>query len=475
MRSYNALLFLYPAATAFLIGACGPQGSPVDEEPDPLAIEEFSGGDTTIFNSSPSAFGFAARNLKGDRKTTHFLGDSFFKSAWVTAPSSVEGRDGLGPLFNAKACTSCHSKDGRSSPYDDESTTGLALLFRLSVPGEDGSGLHPEPVYGDQFNPKSILGVDAEGTVSVEWKYTQLEYDDGEAYELREPIFNFVDLGYGPLADGYMVSPRAAPPVYGLGLLEAIADEDLLALADPDDVDGDGISGRPNYVWDPVSQEDVIGRFGLKANQPSLLVQNAGAFLGDMGLTTPINPNEGCTSAQMDCSMAITGADEHRGGVEIAMETLEQTTFYTQTLGVPARRDHDDPIVRQGRQLFRDANCSGCHTPGFTTSEVYDMPELAGQTIFPYTDLLLHDMGDGLADNRPDFLANGNEWRTPPLWGIGLVKTVNKHQFFLHDGRARGFAEAILWHGGEAAASRDKFKAMSADERAALIRFLESL
>jgi CxxC motif-containing protein (DUF1111 family) len=241
-------------------------------------------------------------------------------------------------------------------------------------------------------------------------------------------------------------------------------------VAGPDDTDGDGISGRVNHVWDVEHREVRVGRFGWKANQPSLRQQNAGAFRGDIGITSDLFPEEDCPPAQAECRAAPSG-----GAPELDAWKLEQVTFYTRMLAVPARRDVDHPEVLRGRRLFRELRCASCHVPRHETGTMPDAPELSGQTVFPYTDLLLHDMGPELADDRPDFEATGREWRTPPLWGLGLVRTVNRHTRFLHDGRARSLEEAILWHGGEAEHSRERFRDLSAPERAALLRFLESL
>jgi CxxC motif-containing protein (DUF1111 family) len=256
----------------------------------------------------------------------------------------------------------------------------------------------------------------------------------------------------------------------GLGLLELVSEWDIFALADRRDVDGDGVSGRPNLVWDETQQAMRLGRFGWKANQPNLTQQTAAALIGDLGITSSYFPAQNCTAAQTQCQAAVAG-----GEPEISDATLASLVLYTQTLAVPARRAWDNPEVLRGKALFAAANCTACHVETLSTRAGGEIPELSGQVIHPYTDLLLHDMGEDLADGRPDFLATGSEWRTPPLWGIGLVKTVNQHTRFLHDGRAHDLAEAVLWHGGEGSASREAFRDMSARDRQALIRFLESL
>ncbi|MGE0868555.1 MAG: di-heme oxidoredictase family protein [Kofleriaceae bacterium] len=448
------------------IAACGGDSSG-GYEPG----EELSGGETTVFETGTTAFSLAARNLKGERRDQFFVGNSMFNRGWVTAPSSTTGQDGLGPTFNAGSCSACHFKDGRGAPPPNDDELFLGLLVRLSIPGTDEhGGPLGDPSYGGQFNHRSILDVPAEGTSRVHYTDVPITLGDGETVTLRAPSYELTDLAFGPLAPDIMMSPRTAPAMIGLGLLEALDETVILAAADPDDVDGDGISGRPNYVWDPKTQTTVLGRFGWKANQPGLEQQNAGAFVGDIGITSPMFPTENCPPAQTACAAALSG-----GTPEIDQDKIDDVTYYSRLLAVPARRDFEDPVVLQGKAVFADLGCASCHTPKLVTGTFPGIPEISGQTIRPYTDLLLHDMGEELADHRPDFLADGREWRTPPLWGIGLVSVVNGHTRFLHDGRATSLLDAILWHGGEAEASREAFRMLDAADRAALVRFLESL
>jgi CxxC motif-containing protein (DUF1111 family) len=456
---------LFLVGCALVAGACGDDASLY--EPG----EEFAGGDTTVFETGTQAFSLAARNLKGARRDDFFVGNAFFKRNWVTAPSSTTGLDGLGPTFNAPACASCHFLDGRGAPPQEPGEAFLGLLVRLSVPGQDEhGGPLDEPSYGGQFNHHAVLGVPAEGGSHVTYTEMPGTFDDGTQYSLRVPAYTFSDLAFGPMASDVMLSPRTANAMIGLGLLEAVDEAALLAYADEDDADGDGISGRANRVWDPKTQSTVLGRLGWKANQAGMEQQVTGAFLGDIGITSPLHPVQNCPAAQTSCTAAMTGGDP-----EADQETIDEVTYYSRLLAVPARRDFKADDVLRGKRLFGDAGCTSCHVPKYVTGEFAGLPELSHQTIFPYSDMLLHDMGDELADHRPDFLATGTEWRTPPLWGLGLVHVVNGHTNFLHDGRARDVSEAILWHGGEARASRDAYRAMSKDERAALLRFVESL
>jgi CxxC motif-containing protein (DUF1111 family) len=281
-------------------------------------------------------------------------------------------------------------------------------------------------------------------------------------YEIRE-------LAYGALDGDTQVSPRVAPAMIGLGLLEAIEESRLRELADPDDEDENGVSGRLNHVWDVDSSSLRAGRFGWKAEQPSLRQQAAAAFLGDLGMSTPLFAAQDCTEAQPECQQAATG-----GEPEVTESILDNLERYSQLLSVPVRQNWDDEQVRLGQELFTDAGCHECHTPNHRTGN-HALPELSDQSIWPYTDLLLHDMGEDLADDRPVFEASGSEWRTPPLWGLGRLPEINGHDRLLHDGRARGVAEAILWHGGEAKSARTAFVEMNEKQRAALVSFVESL
>jgi CxxC motif-containing protein (DUF1111 family) len=446
--------------------ACGSDGPAAKPDPD----EALSGGATSVFDVSRDAFSRAAANLSDANEAAFFAGNAFFKRNWVSAPASTEGFDGLGPTFNARSCSTCHFKDGRGAPPEgDEAFSGL--LLRLSVPGETEHGEPvPEPTYGGQFNHQAVPGVEPEGTAQIERTEIRGRYADGTSYTLERPIYVFSALSFGALAADVMVSPRVAPAVFGLGLLEALADSTIEGMADPDDDNGDGISGRANRVWDPLSQSVQLGRFGWKANQSGIEQQNSGALLGDMGLSSPLFPTQECPAPQRACQKAPNGGDP-----EVEQDKIDVLTAYMRLLAVPARRNVGDREVLRGKALFAEIGCVDCHVDTLRTAELAGFPELSQQTIHAYTDLLLHDMGDELADGRSDFLAAGSEWRTPPLWGIGLVASVNGHTRFLHDGRARDLREAILWHGGEADAARDAFKALSARERDALIAFLNSL
>lgn len=441
-------------AASLLVAACGGGDASLPE------LDAALGGALTREAGSQNAFNLPAPGLTDEERRAFEVGDSFFTKNWVTAPASTEARDGLGPLMNAQACSSCHVRDGRGAPPEGPADTStLGLLLRLSVPGtaEDGSPL-PEPVYGSQLQDRAVLGVEPEGRVLVTWHTSTGTYDDGTEYELRWPYVAVADPAYGTLDPDVMVSARLAPQVIGVGLLEAIPDADLDAAADPDDADGDGISGRRN-----------VGRFGWKAGVATVAEQVASAFHGDLGITSSLVPDMPCGPTQTACAASPDG-----GSPEVEDDTFDRIVFYNRTLSVPAMRDHEAPDVRRGATLFESIGCAACHTPTQRTGPS-DIDVLADQTFHPYTDLLLHDMGEELTDNRPEFRASAREWRTPPLWGLGLHERINGRRFLLHDGRARTIEEAILWHGGEGEASMLGFKALSAAERRQLLRFLESL
>ncbi|QGY42133.1 c-type cytochrome [Maribellus comscasis] len=431
----------------------------------PTKIEgEKAGGETTVYLQSSTAISSPAPNLTADNLEKHLKGDAAFEDIFVSGDSPVNG--GLGPIFNNNSCISCHPGDGRAAfPTGLNDISGF--FFKISVPGTDeNNGPAPVQGFGTQLQHQANYGYAKEAEMAVEYKNIEMIFDDGTAITLKKPVYSIIN-PYTALPANVMLSPRIGMPVFGLGLLEAISEDDILANADMNDMDGDGISGKPNYVWDPVSETTALGRFGWKAGTPSVLVQSAGAYNEDMGVTNPVKP--------VESSYGQTNGDNTEHAVELDMETLDNVTFYAMTLGVPAGRNFDNPEVIQGRKLFEKINCTACHIPSFTTGHIEGIPEISNQKIYPYTDMLLHDMGDGLADNRPEYLANGKEWKTRPLWGIGLTNLANGHTHFLHDGRAANLTEAILWHGGEAEKSRDEFMKLSKSERDALLTFLNAL
>jgi CxxC motif-containing protein (DUF1111 family) len=393
----------------------------------------------------------------------HETGDAAFEQTFVTAPAPVNS--GLGPVFNNVSCISCHHNDGKGTPTAGFSNS--SLLFRISLPGTDAnSGPLPVPGFGLQLQDLSIFRKMPEAKVDISYTENSFTYADGEVINLRKPIYTLQN-PYQAIASNYLLSPRLAPPVFGLGLLENIPEANILANADENDTNGDGISGRPNYVWNPYTKKKELGRFGLKANTPTILVQAASAYQQDMGITNYVFKQES--------SFSQTQSDNLYDDPELQDSILNAVFFYIKTLAVPARRKVTDTEIKSGEQIFTQINCSGCHKPTMQTGVDITLKPISNQRIHPFTDLLLHDMGDGLADNRPDFLATGKEWRTTPLWGIGLFEKTNGIPFYLHDGRARTIEEAILWHEGEARQSKNKFTQLSKADRNAIIKFLKSL
>jgi CxxC motif-containing protein (DUF1111 family) len=433
---------------------------------DPL-----SAGKATVLDETRDAFSLPIPELSEAHRRRFFVGNSLFNQNWVGAPASVESRDGLGPLFNARSCSGCHFKDGRGHPPETGQPLS-SLLLRISMAQQKGPRGEPlgDPIYGDQIQGSARPGGPPEAEVYIDYAPLYGAFADGERFELLSPSYRLEHLGYGALAKSTLLSARVPPSMVGLGLLEEIPEAELLALADPGDSDHDGISGRINRVLELGRDTPAIGRFGWKAEQPSVLQQTAAAFLGDMGLTSRLLREENHNPSQLAAAGLPSG-----GEPEVADELLDAVALYARTLAVPARRNHNDPRVAHGEDLFASIGCAACHVPSLRINASVDIPELGHGTIHPYTDLLLHDLGPELSDERPAFVAEGSEWRTPPLWGIGLVEKVNGHTRFLHDGRARDFKEAILWHGGEAQIAKLRFTELNQPERQDLLAFLRSL
>ncbi|WFP76312.1 di-heme oxidoredictase family protein [Mesorhizobium sp. WSM4906] len=454
-------------------------------KPEPFELMQ-GGAGTSRKDINRDAFSQSSANITFEEEATFKLGNALFRKNWVSSPSSTQASDGLGPLFNERACQNCHLKDGRGRPPGGGtgSTSMFLRLARDASSAEEKAALAdhkllnlPDPVYGSQLQDLAVPGLKGEGRVRVDYSEQKVTLGDGTVVSLRKPSYSVEDLSYGPLDPRTTLSPRLTPPMIGLGLIEQIAPADILAHADPDDRDGDGISGRPNIVRDELSGELTLGRFGWKAQAASIRQQAADAFAGDIGISTPDVPKHwgDCTEAQKDCLVLPNGVQQRLGSAEAPPPVMDLVTFYSQNLAVPARRDLDKPEVLAGKRQFYEMDCISCHTPKFVTMRGTPNKAQAFQLIWPYSDFLLHDMGEGLADGQHVGEASGSEWRTPPLWGIGLTATVNGNSFYLHDGRARTLEEAILWHGGEGRKARDRFAGAAAADRDALIKFLESL
>jgi len=433
-----------------------------------LPAVALASGPYATTNVTREAFSQPLPQLPESLRDSFARGRSLFRQNWVIAPARDSEVDGLGPLYNRISCIACHAANGKGHAPDDPRERAGSLLVRLSVAGKDAhGGPQPHPVYGDQFNEASIPGVPAEGRVSVSWRSHQVTLAGGEKVSLRQPRLRFHELGYGPLGK-VMTSARVGPPVFGLGLLEAVPEQTLLTLAQQ--APAGAVRGRINRVYDVQSGQTVSGRFGLKANRSTLRDQIAAAMAGDLGITSTLMPHDGCMPAQTACLQA-----PHGGIPELSDQQLDDLTIYLSFLAPPAARDTDRTDVKRGAQLFKAAGCVACHRPQLPLAQHPLLGDLSGTEIAPYTDLLLHDMGPGLADGRPDYLANGRQWRTAPLWGAGLLRKMNERAGYLHDGRARNVQEAILWHGGEAQAARRRYMQLTAEERKALLAFIDAL
>lgn len=443
--------------------SCKPDIQPEIKRADYDITTELSGGKGTIFLESSHAYSQPIGGLSEAEVRKHDAGDVLFESNFVSGGSEV--RTGLGPLFNNISCNACHPSDGRSI-FPKELNAPSGFFLRISSGNDLINGPIGAPGFGGQLQQVAIRGNVPEVKFGVTFIDRTVTLAGGDVVVLKKPEYSVYD-SYIPLPDKYELSPRIGMPVFGLGLLEAIPEATIMSYADPDDVNGDGISGRANYVWDSVKGQTSLGRFGWKANTASIMEQCAAAMVNDMGLTNPIFPTDPSRGQS-------NGDNEDHTTTSITQSELDVVAFYCQTLGVPARRRIMNPEVQRGEELFNTIGCALCHIPTMKTGKS-EIAALSEQTIHAFTDMLLHDMGEGLADNRADFLANGQEWKTRPLWGLGLNLTVNNHENLLHDGRAKSIEEAILWHGGEAQSAQTKYRELPKEDRKALESFLRSL
>ena len=466
---------------AFLFLALG-QTATAETQPD---VRLSAGAATYTGQDLSRPFSQMTPNRAPYSRMDFLLGEAIFSKLWVSSPSSTTASDGLGPLYNARACRQCHLNDGRGAPPEPDARHAGSAILRLSRPARSASehdrlvsaGVIGDDRYGKQLQDFAVPGQQAEGYAAVSYTLHHETLADGTQVELRKPSVKLKNLALGAPDSELMTSLRIAPPMIGLGLLELIPQRRLEQLADPLDSNNDGISGRINLVWDRQTQQTNVGRFGWKAGQPTLAQQNASALHDDIGIGNPLYPSSwgDCTLRQLACRNPPPGHTEQQDGLEASAEMMRVLLDYTRHLAVPAARNTASAQFQRGQQLFSAAGCASCHTPSHQTAKTPELPALSEQTIYPYSDLLLHDMGAGLSDQRPEFLASGSEWRTPPLWGLGLNGQANAHSYYLHDGRARTLLEAILWHGGEAAPAREAVKQLNTADRQALIHFLESI
>jgi len=441
-----------------------------------LSIGLFPGGDTTsLQNVNRNSYSHPSSNMEISNVGDFQLGNALFRRQWSTGKSSSNSVDGLGPLFNSRSCQSCHLKDGRGHPPFSGITQSNSLVIQLQDSENNDNG---DDAYGNQLQPFAAPGLHGEGQLSVFYEELVFRYPDDAEIILHKPNYNVSQLADGPLGKNTVLSPRIAPQMIGVGLLEAIEEEDILRQQDPDDINRDGISGRANFGYSLVNKRSMLGRFGWKASAPTIADQTAVAFSVDMGLSTPlIRVNHGdCTAQQSSClELALFTQDTHED-TEVSQEILDLVVFYSQNLAVPESRVEDQQRFTAGRDLFNKIGCESCHTQRYVTSRiVLSNPHFEKQIIFPYTDLLLHDMGEALADRSAHGFAQASEWRTSPLWGIGLAKIVNPNARYLHDGRAGSIEEAILWHDGEGLNARSNFVGLSVEQRQKVLYFLRSL
>jgi len=465
--------------------------------------QHLSGGDATVNRVHASAFSAHSANIKNVKNILKFNGgNKFFEEPWAQSVGSVSSQDGLGPLFNNNACQDCHVRDGRGhaseAPSGQQGTDFSTMLLRASKSNLNDAqkttmslGIQAnigDSCIGGQLQHQSNFGITKEASQAVSYRYINVQFSDGENVELREPIWHVQGINC-EIDDDTVLSARVAPPMIGLGLLALIDAQDIINQEDINDVNNDGISGKSNKVWSVATQSVALGRFGWKAGQPTLRQQTAGAFLGDMGLTTDFFQAENCLDHQKDCKASPSGNGDMSDtdyGYEVSTKVLDKITFYAHHLAVPARRNAYSEEVMNGQKVFNEIGCQQCHTASYRTGQNSEFPELSNQKIYPYSDMLLHDMGKSLTDfdknsktvdgNIPvEFLALANEWRTPPLWGIGLAKTVDPQATFMHDGRARTLLEAVLWHGGESEQSKQQVLSLSKKQRSELLAFLQDL
>ena len=418
---------------------------------------------------SKKSFMKAYSNLNDEQIDQFMLGKSFFRIPWVEAPSATTARDGLGPLFNANTCTSCHPNNALGGVYTKKGNISRSMVVRLSVLSEpsleerksiEKVGFLPHPVYGAQISLNGLADVPYEAKLHISYEEQKVFYPDNSYVTLRKPNYELKNLNYGPLGDSVSITVRKAPALVGLGLLEQIDDADILKNADEHDSNKDGISGRANRVYSIENNDYRLGKYTYKASAPTVKQQIAGAFHNDMGLTSTLFPVENCTSSQTKCNEA----PKPRDTIDVPDLRLDAINFYLQNLKVPVSKKK----VPQGEKLFSSIGCASCHTPSFTTKN--------GLEVKVYSDFLLHDMGEALSDGRSEFLATKNEWKTAPLWGINsFEKAIGKKVDYLHDGRARNLEEAILWHGGEALNAKNSFMRLNKKQREQIIEFLETL
>jgi len=438
-----------------------------------------SAGTSTVFLTSTYAYDTPADWISGANEKRFVRGDRLYDDA-LTSSNNQGG--GLGPVYAGYSCGSCHRNAGRTKPtlWSDGGSGPYGFSSMLIYITRKNGAFFQD--YGRVLHDQAIYGVKPEGKLKVEWNYQQFEFPDGEPYELCYPTYSISEWYADSIRpEDLFCTVRIPLRHVGMGQIMAIDRNEIEALARKSNYPEYGISGRANYIVERGVKQ--LGLSGNKAQHADLTVELG--FSSDMGATNSRYPEEICEGqSQMQLGSMMGLAYDQ---LDVSTEDMENVDLYMQGLGVPARRNVNDPTVKRGEEMFYKAACHLCHTTtlhtrprGSTLLNGTELPWLGTQTIHPYSDFLLHDMGSeimgvGLNDNYVSGVARGNEWRTTPLWGVGLQETVNGHTYFLHDGRARNFIEAIMWHGGEGEASKNLFKNMDKSDRDALVKFLESL
>jgi len=424
--------------------------------------------------------------MKPENKLDFRIGEGVFQKFWVPSPSSTTASDGLGPLFNTRSCNSCHIKNGRGHAPESgvSGATVPSFLIRFGKSYKHTSQvadfIYPnigDKNYGVQFQGHASPGILPEGDYHLTYTSHTETLSDGTEVELRKPNIHWTALNYGKLEDSTGVTLLVAPALVGMGLLDNIPDDIIVTNADPQDVDNDGISGRVSWIPSNNGKDKVIGRFGYKAASPSVSAQNQLAFNTDLGLSTPLNPaaSGDCTELQKACIESPNGNSPHLDNLEVDKQQVRLVDLFVSLSSPPTMRNLRNPNFLEGKVLFEEGSCASCHIPKMQTKKNATFPELSNRTFYPFTDMLLHDMGPKLASGFQSFSTAPNEWRTAPLWGIGLSEKVSGRVGFLHDGRAKTIEEAILWHGGEAQKAKEFYKQLDKEHREKLIYFLESL
>ncbi|MEJ6122918.1 hypothetical protein MT390_13705 [Vibrio sp. 2-Bac 85] len=434
---------LYLLLNILLVG-CGGSDGASDSVVDNTLVLGATGGVATVEYQENNGFLQFIPDLDIQEYNGASQGRELFIATWGPAPGARDLLDGYGPLAITDSCANCHESSSRAESLKSDGSTGNGILFRL----RDIEG-NVDSMLGAQLQTYSADGV-PEGSVS---------WSEGSSNEI---LFHLND-NVNALDEGIVLAPRLSPQLIGMGLLDLVPESVILEYQDINDTDMNGISGRANQ------QQQCIGRFGWKAIHCSLDGQIVGALQQDMGLTSTLNPAEPCSDNQGICNIYPSGGDP-----EVSDKSVQDINDFLTILAVPERRINNHETFLAGRALFNSTGCNACHRETLSTGEVERFPILSNQTFYPYTDLLLHNMGPELSDGAKESGAEADEWRTPPLWGLGLIEGDEKSRF-LHDGRALTIEQAILWHGGESESAKETYSQLTNDEKDALLAFLRAI